>query len=161
MIETIDQTIATLEGVTTMDEQGLYAGFGAEEQERHEAYIAERYTDGAERIANGKRVRDASGRKLHKALMAELADIEAELKALHEAVVEPGDAQLAPAIARHRAWVGKVWDSEPSVDAYNGLGELYRSHPEFAARFERLSPGMAGWLCEAMRHHASSSAANA
>jgi len=40
------------------------------------------------------------------------------------------------------------------ADEYEGLAGMYRSHPDFVARYETLSPQFSGWLPAAMTAHA-------
>lgn len=39
---------------------------------------------------------------------------------------------------------------EPTLDIRRGLGELYRTHPDFVANFEKLHPDLPEYLAEAV-----------
>ena len=55
---------------------------------------------------------------------------------------------------RHRAWVAFMWDRPCSAEAYAGLADLYLSHQDFEDRYERIEPGFAAYLTDAMKAYA-------
>jgi hypothetical protein len=70
----------------------------------------------------------------------------------------PSDsAALDLVLARHRDWVGVMWNRPCLPDAYAGLADLYLSHPDFRARYEALAPGFTDYLAAAMKAHAARS----
>ncbi|HYC97105.1 MerR family transcriptional regulator [Brevundimonas sp.] len=151
LLGTIDRTIAELEGERTMADIDLYKGLAPEKQAEYEAFIIDKYGDGARaRIDAGKRRMAAMSPEEAQAHMDELAGIEDDLGAAVRAGVAPDEALLDPVLRRHHAWVGAAWDSLPSAEAYTGLGELYADHPDFVSRYETLQPGLAAWLKAAM-----------
>lgn len=70
-------------------------------------------------------------------LTAELAD------ALRGGVL-PGSAAANRLAERHRASLGEYF--ECSLAMHVCLGRMYVADPEFAAHYERIEPGLAGWL---------------
>lgn len=162
LLATIDRTIADLEGVQPMTDNQLYEGLSPEKQAEYEAYLIGKYGEGSRaRIEEGRRRMEqmsAEGRQAH---LDELADIEGDLAKACASGVAPDDGLLDPVLARHRAWVAKGWGTDPAPEAYAGLGELYRTHPDFVARYDAMQPGFADWLAEAMgafAHRSSGSA---
>ena len=151
LLDTIDRTIAELEGQRTVQDSDLYKGFAPEKQAEYEAYIVEQYGEGARPHieAGRKRWAELSPDELQ-AHMNELAAVEADLAAAAGSGVAPDDPLLDPVLARHHAWVGAAWAGPPSAEAYTGLGSLYASHPDFVARYEGMQPGLAVWLQTAM-----------
>jgi DNA-binding transcriptional MerR regulator len=151
LLRTIDRTIAQLEGEQLMQDKSLYDGLEPEKQAAYEAYIIERYGEKARQNVEAGRRRMAEmtpeGRQAH---MAELAELEADLSKALDAGIDADDPVLDPLLARHHQWMAVAWASPPSADAYAGLGELYGSHPDFVARFNSISPGLASWLPAAM-----------
>ena len=65
---------------------------------------------------------------------------------------DPADAEVLALIARHHAWIGRFYPC--SAEVYRGLGQGYAQHPEFRAFCERVSEGLADFLCAAMGHFA-------
>ena len=151
LLETIDLTIAELEGKRTMKDNEIYQGFEPEKQAEYEAYILRHYGEDARRhIEAGRRRMSQMSPQEMQAHMAELAAVEADLAKAIEAAVAPDDPLLDPVLSRHHAWVAAAWGSSPSAEAYSGLGNLYASHPDFVARYDGIRPGLAGWLKQAM-----------
>ena len=155
LLETIDRTIAELEGKHMMDDSDLYRGFEPERQAEYEAYVAEHYGEQAARnIEAGRQRMSEMTVDEKRAHMAELAVVEADLAKALEAGVASDDPLLEPVLARHHAWVAAAWGSAPSADAYAALGALYATHPDFVARYQALHAGLAAWLQDAMARFA-------
>ena len=151
LLGTIDRTIAELEGERTMRDIDLYKGFAPEKQAEYEAYLIERYGEETRlRIDRGKARMAAMTPDQMQAHMDALAAVEGDLAGACKAGIAADDAVLDPLLARHHAWVAAAWDGAPSRQAYAGLGELYASHPDFAARYDALAEGLAPWLARAM-----------
>lgn len=151
LLGTIDRTIAELEGERTMADIDLYKGFAPEKQAEYEAYLVDRYGEGARaRIDVDKARMAALTPDQMQAHMDELAGIEADLAGAPTAGIAADDPVLDALLARHHAWVATAWDQAPTREAYAGLGELYASHPDFVARYDQLARGMAPWLATAM-----------
>jgi DNA-binding transcriptional MerR regulator len=147
LLQTIDRTIAELEGKQDMHDKDLYSGFAPKKQAEFEAYIVERYGENARPFieAGRKRMAEMSPAEMQ-AHMDELAAVEADLVAALKSGIAPDDPLLDPVLARHHAWVSASWEGPPSAEAYTGLGALYATHPDFVARYEALRPGLAPWL---------------
>lgn len=155
LIETIDLTIASIKGESSMSNADLYRGFSAEKQAQYEAWLVERYGEPMrEDIARSRRRHASMTQDEQAALMRELQQVE---EALAEACRRGIDVAAAPVtglIRRHRAWVAAMWDKPCAPEAYAGLADLYQSHPDFVARYERLAPGFTQYLVRAMKAHA-------
>jgi DNA-binding transcriptional MerR regulator len=151
LLGTIDRTIAELEGEQAMPDSDLYKGFAPEKQAEYEAFIVDKYGEGArQRIDEGKRRMAAMTPEQIQAHMDVLADIERDLAAAVRAGVAPDDGLVEPVLRRHHAWIEVAWNDPPTAESYRGLGDLYAEHPDFVARFEALQSGMAVWLQRAM-----------
>lgn len=150
LLDTIDRTIAELEGERTMQDIDFFKGFTPEKQAAYEAYILETYTCADAVIDAGRRRMAEMTRSEVELHMAELAGIEGDLARAVESGVAPDDPILVPVLARHHAWVAVAWGGPPTAEAYAGLGQLYATHPDFVVRYETLQPGLAAWLPRAM-----------
>ncbi len=154
MLDTLDATIAHLEGAREMTVAELYKPFLEETQQRYEAWLRERYgADMTGRIADAKAAIGEIPGGMDGA-MADLRRIEAALVAAFEAGTDAEDAALHDALERHRNWIAGMWGRGCAAEAYAGLADLYAAHPDFVARYEALSPHFSGWLPAAMRAHA-------
>lgn len=148
LVATIDRTITLLEGEDVMDAGRLYQGFSPERQATHEEWLRDRYGPGMKGdIVRSKTVMATLDQPAH---MRELADIEAGLVQALRDGVSAEDARLDGLLSRHLDWVAAGWGRRPDADAYAGLALIYRSHPEFRARFETLATGLADYLPDAM-----------
>jgi DNA-binding transcriptional MerR regulator len=159
LIETIDRTIADLQGERFMANADLYKGFSPEKQAGYEAWLIERYGEpmragiesanvAQERLLPAKRKRflETQGKELH--------EVEAALAGALRNGVDPGSDAVQLLIARHRDWVSAMWGRPCTAERYSGLADLYLSHPDFVTRYERLEKGFAEYLASAMKLHA-------
>lgn len=155
LLQTLDDTLATLEGETTMDDEDFYKGFEPEKQAEHEAWLIERHGEPMrQRIAEANRTMKGLGQAGFQALADEVAAIE---RAMGRALADglPADSEAVRALMRrHRDWIARSWDRQPTADAFRGLAGLYLEHPEFTARYEVVAPGLTEYLAEAMRSFA-------
>ncbi|WP_279477872.1 MerR family transcriptional regulator [Aureimonas sp. SK2] len=153
MLRTIDRTIAELEGDRIMKNEDLYSGIvDPDRQAEYEAWLEKTYgAELREPIETSRRRVSSLTPAEREALMAELRGIETELAEEMRKGTPPDSETLHPLIARHRAWVEANWGRSASPSAYAGLADLYLSHPDFEARFERIEPGFARFLAGAMK----------
>jgi MerR family transcriptional regulator, thiopeptide resistance regulator len=64
----------------------------------------------------------------------------------------PSDGPEAASIARRQfAWVARAWRSEPSAEAFGGLGDMYVADPRFTATYEAYGTGTASYVRDAMK----------
>lgn len=160
LVGTIDRTLAELKGRNgpgerIMKHAELYEGFSAEKQEEYERWLIERYGgEMREHIDRSRSKLATLSDAEKKRLGEELAQIEADLAEACRRRIPLDSPALEPVLERHRAWVAAMWDRPCPPTAYAGLAELYRSHPDFEARYERLETGFCDYLTRAMKAHA-------
>lgn len=152
LIETIDATLAALEGETKMDETKMYLGFEPETQARHEAWLSARYGGGMDdRVAQSKTGLAAMGASAAQALVAQGEALEAEFARVLQAGAPP-DSEATQVLARRWCdWIAQAWNRAPDRNAFEGLSRLYEDHPEFRARYEARCAGLTDYLGAAMR----------
>jgi DNA-binding transcriptional MerR regulator len=154
LIDTIDRTIASIKGETGMSNADLYRGFSAEKQAEYEAWLIERYGEPLrEGIAHSRKRHESRTPDEQAAMMAELQQVEEALAEACRRGIDPASQPVDGLIRRHRAWVAAMWDKPFPPEAYSGLADLYQSHPDFVARYERLAPGFTKYLVGAMKAH--------
>ena len=154
MIETLDRTVAHLKGERDMANEDLYRPFAPERQAEYEAWLIDTYGgDMAERIARSKQAMAEAPERMQ-GFMDALRRVEEALVARFEAGTAAEDASLHDALEDHRALMVRAWDRPCPPEGVRGLAETYLAHPDFVARYERLSPGYSQWLPAAMRAHA-------
>ncbi len=145
LILTIDNTIEQLKGRKKMDEKGLFEGFSEEEQEK--------YAREAEQTYDPETVR-ASNRKWKAYSPAEKENILAEGKSIYSdlaAVMSKGAASspVQAVISRWHKHIQYFWS--PSDEQLLGLADLYNNDPRFKLNYEKLAPGLAGFMREAVK----------
>ncbi len=149
LLNTIDKTIKKLtEADMELTNEELYEGFSKETVDRWEAEVRQRY-DPAVVAESQKRVRKMS-KEQWAAVKAEGDSLTRGLAALMDR--DPGDAQVQALIARHYAWINNFYTPTPEI--YRGLGDLYVTHPEFRANYDRYALNLADFMKEAMDYYA-------
>ena len=152
LVRTIDETLAALQGATTMDDKGIYQGFDRKKQAQHEAWLKDRYGPGMQATVDKVKANIESWPHAEiDAFKAELEVIEAGMaQALTSGL--PADSAAVQALARrHHAWVGRTWPEPPIKAGYLGLAGIYEEHPDFRARYEGRAAGLTEYLTQAMR----------
>jgi len=152
LLRTIDETLAALQGATTMDEKAMYKGFDPRKQAAHEAELVERFGDKVRpAIEHARKVVANTTQADFDARQAEFAEIETALaKALTDGA--PPDGGDVQALIRHlHAWVGGWWGATPTRERFIALGGFYVEHPEFRARYEAKATGLSEYMAAAMK----------
>jgi DNA-binding transcriptional MerR regulator len=155
LIQTLDRTLAALEGETQMKDEDLYKGFAPEKQAQYEAEIIDRFGEPARAsIEASKAAMKTWSKGDWERTGREYAEVEAGMgKALADGLPADSD-EVRALVRRHHAWVARMWNRTPSRDPYIGLGQMYVDHPDFHARYEAVQPGLAEYLAQAMRSFA-------
>jgi len=152
LVRTIDETLAALQGATTMDETAMYRGFDPKKQEQQEAWLVDRYGPGVRTSIDAVKTAQKGWKQADfDAAQAEIAQIEAAfVTALTDGL--PADSTTVQGLAaRHRDWIARQWPHPVSRVAYENLATLYGEHPDFRARYEAQGAGMTEYLQAAMR----------
>lgn len=77
-------------------------------------------------------------------IIAEGEEIYSQLAEAMQKGHEAGHSEVIALLDRWRTHLGHFY--EPSLDMLRGLGQLYNSHPEFIANFQRLHADLPAWL---------------
>lgn len=137
-----------------MANEDLYAPFAPAKQAEYEGWLIETYGPKmADQIAAAKAAVRESPEALAP-LMARLKTIEVRLVDAFESGIAPEAPGNHAVVEDHRNLIADFWGKACPPDAYAGLADLYLAHPDFVARYERLSPRFSAWLPAAMRAHA-------
>jgi DNA-binding transcriptional MerR regulator len=147
LLDTLDRTVAQYEGGCMLKDEELYEGFSREDAARMRREAREQW--GVEAV-------EASERKVRRMSKDEWAAVRKEGEALNADLArlmdkDPGDPAVQAVVARHRAWIEHFWT--PTAETYRALGRSYVDHPEFRAFYERVSPGLAEFLAEAIARY--------
>lgn len=155
LVRTLDQTLAALEGKTTMNDKATFRGFSPEKQAQHEAWLTDRFGDGVKAQIEGSKTRmHALSQDQFDELLAEMEVFEAEMVKAMGSGLPADSAAVAALTARHHAWIGRSWNRVPTAEAYRNLALIYQDNPDFRARYEGRAEGFTAYLVEAMRAYA-------
>ncbi len=145
LIRTVDKTILHLKGEADMSVNDLFRGFTEEEQEKYQREAMEMY--------DPKTVQDSAKRwKAYSA--AEKTRIGEEGKAVYMDMLAampkgPASAEAQAAVVRWRKHIEFFW--VPNEEQLLGLVDGYNDDPRFRANFDKLSPGLAAFIREAVK----------
>jgi DNA-binding transcriptional MerR regulator len=152
LLRTVDRTIAKLTGEDTMPltDEDIYEGFSPEERAKLKGYEAEAADRWGELAAE-------SGRRVRQMTKAQWQAIQQEGGAVTQRMAElmgqpVGDADVQAAIARQHAWIENFYPCPAEI--FRGLGQMYVDDPRFAANYEKMKPGLAVFMRDAMIYYA-------
>lgn len=156
MLRTIEKTIQNLkneEKNMTLTDAELYEGLNPQTVERWNKEVNEKY-DPALVAESNHRVRKMSKEQWN-AVKAEGGQVTLRLAELYQSGATPESAEAQAAISLQRRWIEHFYT--PSAEVFRGLGELYASHPEFRANYDKYAPGLADFLRDAVAYYAEQS----
>jgi DNA-binding transcriptional MerR regulator len=156
LIRTIDDTLASIEGETTMTPEAMYDGFDPKLQAAYEKELVERHGAPMQaRIDEAKAGMKGWSQHDFDAMQAEAEAIEAAMAQALGDGLPPGSAAVNALMRRQHAWVSRSWNREAPAEAFAGLGRMYVEDPRFAERYDRRRKGLAEYMASAMAAFAS------
>jgi len=151
LIENVEKTIAMTEGRVIMCDKEKFEGFKKKMIEENEGKygkeIREKYGDKAV---------DSSNKKLKNMSKEQYDEAQRLSREVNEAIqlaFESGDpsGELAQkACEMHKEWLLNYWDNY-SKEAHMGLVQMYVDDERFTAYYDKIAPGCAVFLRDAMR----------
>jgi DNA-binding transcriptional MerR regulator len=144
LINTIDKTMQHLRGEIHMDKKDFYTGFDEEKQKKYAEEAERRWGTPA-----------AQSQKSWEKLTAnQKNDILAQMNEITVSISANMDKGAGSAEVQH--WVGR-WHQHInqhfypcSLEIFESLGHMYNQDPDFKATYEKVRPGMAAFMEEAM-----------
>jgi len=152
MLEAIDIALDAMEKGVTMDKDDMFQVFGDFDPADYEDEVKERWGDTDAYKESARRTKSYT-----KADWQRYKD-EAEanglaIAALMDAGVPPTDPRAMDAVEEHRLLIDK-WFYPCSHEMHRGLGEMYVADPRFTKNYEKIHPGMAQYVSDAIRANA-------
>ncbi|MGN7470124.1 MerR family transcriptional regulator [Brevibacillus sp. SAFN-007a] len=150
LIANVELTLAQREGTKTMTDKQKFEGFKQQLIDDNEKQYGKEI-----RAKYGDEQVERSNRKLREMTEEEYARLEQVNEELHktlEEAVATGDpaSELAQRAADlHRQWLSFYWDSY-SKEAHAGVAHMYVDDPRFTAYYEKIKPGAAAFLRDAV-----------
>jgi len=152
LIKSVDKTLDSLEGGENMNDREKFEGFKQklvdDNEKAYGAEIREKYGDA---------VIDASNAKLQGLSQAQYDQAQELSEKINEKLaqaVAAGDpaGELAQEVCDlHRQWIGIYWPQGTyTKQAHRSLGEMYVADERFKEYYEKITPGSAEFLNEAL-----------
>lgn len=149
LIATVEKTILTKKGKSTMTDQEKFQGFEkmiADNESKYGKEIRQKY---------GESTVDRSNAKLKGMTPEQYTTVEnltAELNTALKLAFEQGDPAseaAQKACELHKKWLCCFWDSY-SREAHIGLAQMYVDDPRFTAHYDKIAPGCAIFLRDSL-----------
>lgn len=154
LLQTIDNTIISLNNKIMLNTDQLYKGLPKETAEGYRAEAVTKY--GEDKVASAENYLNKLSKEEIKTLTARQKSNIAQLEAMKHKDTKDGAVQLL--IAEHYNIIRQFWGTAGSVHkqaaAYKGLGKLYIENKRFTAKDGKPQPKFATFLCNAMEHFA-------
>lgn len=144
LINTVDNTINHLKGNMTMSDKAYFEGFSEEEQEKYALEAEELY--GAESVRESNRKWKAYPAAKKEAIMAEGKAVYTDMIAAMPQGAASRDVQAI--VERWRKHLEYFWT--PNLDQLLALANGYNDDPRFKANFDKMHPGLAKFMREAV-----------
>ncbi|GAA1693637.1 MerR family transcriptional regulator [Glycomyces endophyticus] len=141
---TVDDTIRQLEGGRPMAPETWFEGL--DDDHREEA----RRRWGQAAVERAWSVLQNMTPDERRAIPAEFDRLNTALAALRDDGRAPADPDVQAVVGEHYRLIARHWGAEPTAAAYTGLAALYTDDPRFRDTYDRVAPGLAHYLREAM-----------
>ena len=132
-----------------MKDTDMFEVFGDFEPKQHEAEAKERWGD-TDSYAESARRTTRYTKDDWKTIKGEGDSVTAALGERLAAGAQPGDADVQVLVDRHREHIDR-WFYPCSIEMQANLGEMYVADPRFAATYDKVQPGLAMFLRDAIR----------
>ncbi len=153
LIANVKKSILETEGAVTMTDREKFEGFKrelvADNERKYGGEIREKY---------GKETVERSNNKLLNMSEAEYEEVQRLSSEVDESLagaLKTGDPKSPEALAaceKHRQWLCHFW-TEYSPEAHAGLGRMYVDDERFKAYYDRIAPGAAEFLRDALAEY--------
>ena len=134
LIRTVQTTLSEIKGETAMTDEKKFEGMKRQIIEENEA-------------AYGKELREKEWEETQK-------EEEGYKAALRRAVRtgDPSGEDAREAVRLHAAWLARYWpEGAVTPEAHTGMAEMYVQDGRFAAYYDKVAPGSAAFLAEAVK----------
>jgi hypothetical protein len=135
-----------------MTKEEMFEVFGDFDPSAHEAEAKERWGD-TEAYRESARRTKKYGKREWQQIKAEGEQITRKLAEAMEAGKPPTSPEAMDAVEAHRLQIDK-WFYPCSKEMQRGLGEMYVEDARFSAFYERIRPGLAEYVRDAIRANA-------
>jgi MerR family transcriptional regulator, thiopeptide resistance regulator len=144
---TVDETILYMKGKKQMTTNEMFTGFSEEQQAEYEKEAMQMYDPETVKASNAKW--KGYGKEKQQQILIESGQIYVDMIAAMPKGAASPEAQAC--VERWRKNMDHFWS--PSLEQLNGLGNLYNEDARFKANFEKMQPGLAEFMREAIREY--------
>lgn len=145
LVQTVERTILHLKGELDMKNEEFFAGFSEEQQKQYEEEVRVRHGDGYLKVSQQRWGSYTEEKK--RRVLEEGGEI---YLALAAAIPHgPESKQAQEGIERWRQHMHYFYD--PDNEMLLRLADLYNEDPRFAANINRIHPGLAEFMREAIK----------
>ena len=145
LIETVDETIATLKGEWTMKDQDYFEGF---DEAQYEAEAKERWGH-TPQYAESHHKWSSYSKHQKEAIKAEGGEITLRMVG-GDPSIKPDDPEVQAAVAEYYTYLNKYFYT-CDVEFLRNLSEMWVADPRFTINYERVREGGAEFVKEAVR----------
>jgi len=153
LIQTVDQALEKIQGDQNMalNDKDLYQGFDQEKIDRWNREVDEKHDP--QKVAESRR-------NVGKMSQEQFNTVQEQGERATLAIAENMDKdasspEVQSLIKDHHAWIENFYVCPAML--YTGLGQMYVENPEFADFYEKIKPGLAVFMCQAMAYYADNS----
>jgi MerR family transcriptional regulator, thiopeptide resistance regulator len=144
LIATVDDTLSYLEGKKEMSKRQFFEAFSDEQQAEYEKEAMQRYDPAIVKASNQKWKSYSAAEKQRIGEEGNAA-YEQLLLAMPKGAASPEAQAGVESWRRHMAY---FWT--PNYDQLLGLAQLYNDDPRFKANFDKIDPGLADFILQAV-----------
>ncbi|NQV42410.1 MAG: TipAS antibiotic-recognition domain-containing protein [Candidatus Marinimicrobia bacterium] len=135
----------------TLEDKDLYKGISQEKIDRWNKEIDEKYDP--EKVAESRRNVGKMSKDRFNDIQKEGDRITLAISKVMDSKADAPEVQVL--IRKHHGWIENFYTCPGEM--YRGLGQLYVENPEFTAFYEKVSPGLATFMRDAMTYYANHS----
>ena len=156
MLDLIARTLAASEEGIPMGQKEMFEVLGDFDPSEYENEVEERWGETDAYMESARRTRRYTKEDWAR-FKAESDAVNAGIAALMDEGVATGDVRAMDAAERHRVLID-AWFYPCSQEMHAQLGQMYVADPRFAATYERIHPGMARYVRDAIAANAARAA---
>jgi len=149
ILAAIDAALDALSKGEPMNYTDMFEVFGDFDPKDHESEVTERWGD-TDAYAESARRTARYTKDDWKKIKDEGATVTAELGVQLAKGAKPDDQAVQALVDRHREQISR-WFYPCSIEMQANLGEMYVADPRFAANYDKVQPGLAMFLRDAIR----------
>ncbi|MDF2726386.1 MAG: MerR family transcriptional regulator [Paenibacillus sp.] len=150
LIHSVDATIRSMEGGSTMSKESLFEPFDMKQIEEHQ----QKYAKETERLYGNTDAYKQSKQRTSRYTEDDWKRIKAEADGIYKRLVAampkgPADEETQSAIAAHRQHITDNYYT-CTLEIYRGLGDMYVNDPRFTKNIDKYQEGLAEFFRQAI-----------